>query len=135
MKALLIAFVVISLSGFSQKVDTIIKIKTAQGHTFYKVSCDNIYLSSLYFNKAGKNITAGGVLMGLSITAAIIPNFISNATKDVYLGCGIASGLFMIGSVMQFCIGGNQLKKGAIILRSTKSYTLEINGSHFNFKF
>ena len=124
-----------SFTAFSQKADTISKASVpGHSHTIeYMVKCDNIYLSSLYMTKAGRNLVGGGVFLGLSMVSALVPNFIpaENRTNSLYLTCGVVSGIFLIGSVIEFCVAGKQLNKAGIILRSGKRYTIVTNGAGY----
>ena len=133
----MLLLVLLPLFGICQKVDTISRSEIdhgGMGVSFkYTLSCDNVYTSSLYLNKAGNSLIGGGVFLGLSLAAAIAPNFLPDASKTAttYLICGAASGVFLIGSVVYFCIAGDRFKEAGIILRSGKNYTIQTDGTSF----
>lgn len=140
MKTFIVILLLVPCMAFAQKADTIRDIGTAYNGTqsvHHEVKCDNFYLSGLYFQKAGRNLIGGGVMLGISCLAAIAPNFlpVENRTYEVTMGCAVASGVFLIGSITEFIIAGHQLKQGGIILRSGKSYTIITSGNSFKIKF
>jgi hypothetical protein len=101
------------------------------------LEADNIYTSSIYFDKGGTNLMWGGITLGLSMVVGMIPltELMNNPRKEVYYGfLGTSGGLFII-SVIQFIVGGNQISKGGMILRQKKNYIIETNGTNLKIKF
>jgi hypothetical protein len=139
-KIILVIILLIPLFGISQTIDTISKVShsTSDGQYFtYNLKVDNIYMSGYYAKKAGKNIIAGGVFLGFSVLSGIAPNFLpaDQRTDDVVLGCAIASGVFLIGSMTEFITGGHKLKVAGNYMRKKGQYSIEVDGNKIRLKF
>jgi hypothetical protein len=139
-KLIFVIVLLIPMFGISQTVDTISKAShsTSDGQYYtYNLKVDNIYMSGYYMKKAGRNIIGGGVFLGLSTLAGIAPNFLpADQRKDeIVLGCAIASGVFLIGSVAEFIAGGHKLKVAGNYMRKKGQYSIEMNGNKITLKF
>ena len=96
---------------------------------------DNIYTSSIYFDKGGNNLMWGGITLGSGVVVGMIPLLIENPSKSLSYGClGVSGGLF-ITSIVQFIVGGHQISKGGMILRQKKNYIIETDGTSLKVKF
>lgn len=127
MKALLLILALLPVSLIAQ--DTL-KVEQLKCKKYYTLQVDNQYLSSHYLQKAGRNLAAAGVCMGLSAACGIVSLFLDkeNTESGVYYGIAAASGFFMILSVTEFCVAGSKLKTAGIVLTKQKKYTIRVNG-------
>lgn len=77
-------------------------------------------LSGLYLHKAGGNITAGAIFMGLGMATAIIPVLSTDMVSGAKTALGVTAGLMTLVAIVELGIGGGQLRKAGMISQGKK---------------